>query len=175
MAGSVQGASEDEGIDVSVSGLKIGSGGRLTLDDNRDLLLRDSATITNAGQIEIKTVVTGTRTLDQQLCDDARTIELELLDIRKRLSGDRTRSRRSQMAPLSISQRISRALFGTLRQTHGPTETHREQFEIGREQFVEALEELSDLLDGPYQDLLDDLDDAGAPWTSGRGLPAAVK
>ena len=126
------------------------------------------------GQIEeIKGVIRGTPALDQQLYEDARTIELQLLDIQERLSGDQTRSSRSQMAPISISQRISGVLFGTLRQTHGPTQTHREQFDIGREQFAVALSDLNAVLDGEYQPLLEALDAAGAPWTSGRGLPEA--
>ena len=49
---------------------------------------------------EIKRVVDRTRTLDPQLRDDARAIELQLLDLQERLSGDRTRARRDQMAPL---------------------------------------------------------------------------
>jgi photosystem II stability/assembly factor-like uncharacterized protein len=124
------------------------------------------------GQLtEIKRMVTNTPSLDRALYEDARRIELELLDIQDRLTGDRTKSRRSEAAPLSVSSRVRTALFGTLRQTHGPTQTHREQFEIGREQFAEALEELSGVVDGDFHQLLDALDDAGAPWTSGRGLP----
>jgi photosystem II stability/assembly factor-like uncharacterized protein len=125
------------------------------------------------GQLaEIKRVVTGTRSLDPALYEDARAIELQLLDIKDRLTGDQTLSRRAETAPVSISSRVRIALSGTLRQTHGPTQTHREQFEIGRDQFEEAHEELGDVLDGPFQELLDDLDEAGAPWTSGRGLPS---
>ncbi|NNF42686.1 MAG: glycosyl hydrolase, partial [Phycisphaerales bacterium] len=96
---------------------------------------------------EIKQVVTNTRSLDRELYDDARALELELLDIQEQLTGDRTRSRRSQTAPLSVMQRVQTALSGTLRQTHGPTETHRRQYEIGREQFESALEDLGDLLE----------------------------
>ncbi len=122
---------------------------------------------------EIKTVVGGSRALNQQLFDDARAIELQLLDIQERLSGDQTRARRSQTAPLSISQRVNSALSGTLRQTYGPTQTHRRQYEIGRDQFAETLTTLRTLLEGPLQQLFDDLDAAGAPWTTGRKLPAA--
>jgi hypothetical protein len=122
---------------------------------------------------EIKKVVKNTRSLAQQLYEDARKIELQLLDIQEQLTGDRTRSRRSQMAPLSIMSRVQTALSGTLRQTHGPTKTHRRQYEIGREQFDMTAKALRDLLDGAFQQLLDRLDEAGAPWTSGRELPSA--
>ncbi len=121
---------------------------------------------------EIKQVVKNTRTLDQKLYDDSRGLELKLLDIQDQLTGDRTRAARSQTAPLSIIDRVQIALSGTLRQTHGPTNTHRRQYEIGRDQFVTAAETLKNLLEGEFQQILDRLDEAGAPWTSGRRLPA---
>ena len=119
---------------------------------------------------DIKKVVKNTARLDQQLYDDARAIELQLLDIQEQLTGDRTKSSRSQMAPVPIMDRVQTALFGTLRQTYGPTITHRRQLEIGRDQFATAAGELKGLLDGPYQQLLEKLDQADAPWTPGRGL-----
>ena len=120
---------------------------------------------------EIKQVVKNTPSLDQKLYGDARNIELQLLDIQEQLTGDRTRSRRSQMARLSIMNRVQSALSGTLRQTHGPTKTHRQQYEIGRGQYELASKDLTSLLDGAFQTLLGKLDEVGAPWTSGRGLP----
>ncbi len=121
---------------------------------------------------EIKRVVKNTPSLDQELHGTAREIELQLLDIQEQLTGDRTRASRSQTARLSIMNRVQIALSGTLRQTHGPTKTHRQQYEIGREQFKHAAQELTSLIDGAYQRLLDDLDQADAPWTPGRGLPS---
>ncbi|MCA9300012.1 MAG: hypothetical protein KDA28_13155, partial [Phycisphaerales bacterium] len=119
----------------------------------------------------IKDVVRRTRTLDQSLYGDAREIERRFLDLRDELTGDETRTRRSQMAPLSITERVQNALGGTLNQTHGPTATLRREYEIARDQYAVARETLDTILDGPYQDLLDALEDAGAPWTSGRGRP----
>ncbi|MFK7961463.1 MAG: glycosyl hydrolase, partial [Phycisphaerales bacterium] len=124
---------------------------------------------------EIKSVVRESRELDPQLHADARTIELQLLDIQDRLTGDSTRTRRSQMAPLSISQRVGGAFSATLRQTHGPTETNRRQFEIGREQFAGVRGLLRDIEGGAFADLAARLDAAGAAWTPGRTLPATSR
>lgn len=124
------------------------------------------------GQIgEIKSLVADSRDLDPQLYDDARAIELQLLDLQEQLNGDTTRSSRSVQVPLSISARVRNALWGTLRQTHGPTQTHRREYEIGKDQFEDVHGDLEALLDGAFTDLMDALDAAGAPWTSGRGLP----
>jgi hypothetical protein len=115
--------------------------------------------------------VSNTPTLNQKLYDQARQLELKLLDLQEQLSGDRTRSRRSQAARPSIVSRVQSALSGTLGQTYGPTQTHQRQFEIGRKQFGTVAEQLQELLDSAYQPLLKKLDEANAPWTPGRPLP----
>ena len=43
--------------------------------------------------------------------------------------------------------------------------------EIGRDQFETTSNELKDLIESDFQRLIDELDKAGAPWTSGRPLP----
>jgi hypothetical protein len=116
-------------------------------------------------------VVGNTPTLDRSLLDEARQLQLRLIELQEQLVGDRTRSRRSQPARLSINSRVQTALSGTLRQTYGPTQTHRNQYEIGRKQYQEVAHELKAILDAQYQPLLRKLDQAGAPWTPGRELP----
>lgn len=120
---------------------------------------------------EIEKVVANTRDLDPALREQARRIELGLLDVKDRLVGDETRSSRGQTTPMSVQARVGLALSGTLRQTHGPTQTLREQYQIGLEQYEALRTELADLIELDYQILLDKLDEAGAPWTSGRPLP----
>ncbi|MFZ9691104.1 MAG: VPS10 domain-containing protein [Phycisphaerales bacterium] len=120
---------------------------------------------------EIRGVVEASRTLDRTMLDDVRRIELGLMDVKDRLVGDVTRTSRSQTALLSVSERARLALSGTLRQTHGPTQTHREQYEIGRTQFESLRGELATLIEVDLQSLHDTLDEANAPWTPGRGLP----
>ena len=120
---------------------------------------------------EMKRVVENTRSLDREFYDKARRLELKLRDVQVQLVGDQTRSRRSQTAPLSIMTRVQTALRGTLRQTYGPTKTHRRQYEIGHEQFKTVSKELHDLIETEFQQLIVELDKADAPWTSGRPLP----
>ena len=120
---------------------------------------------------EIKKGVENTRTLDRRLYDQARALELKFLDVQEQLVGDQTRSRRSQTALVPIMNRVQSALSGTLRQTYGPTKTHRRQYEIGKEQFETTSSRLRELVERDFQNLIDELEKVGAPWTSGRPLP----
>lgn len=120
---------------------------------------------------EIKRVVSNSRTLDQKLLVQARKIELSLLDVKEELTGDRTRTNRSQPALLSVNTRVRNAVSGTLNQTYGPTRTQRQQYEIGLKQYGALSTQLKQLINIDYQQLQDALDQANAPWTSGRRLP----
>ena len=73
--------------------------------------------------------------------------------------------------PVQCMDRVQTALSGTLRQTYGPTTTHRRQYDIATEQFEVTNKDLKGLIEGDFQQLVDELEKAGAPWTSGRRLP----
>ena len=117
---------------------------------------------------EIKQVVLNTPSLESSLYDRADAMINELKDLDIKLSGDTTRSSRSQTAQVSIRQRVSAGLRGTLSQTYGPTETHRQQFEIGQREFKILQKQLDQFYAKTYAALLKDLDKADAPWTPGR-------
>ena len=55
--------------------------------------------------------------------------------------------------------------------THGLTETAKQQYQIGVEQFESIEKELIGLLDDEIEAFEDEVDKAGIPWTSGRDLP----
>ncbi len=117
---------------------------------------------------EIRAVVSNSPDLDPKLLDQTRSIKLKLLDLQEKLAGDRTRTERSQTAKVPILTRVQIALRGTLQQTYGPTQTHRQQFQIGQKQFKQVAAQLKKVLESEYQPLLETLDKAGAPWTPGR-------
>ncbi len=120
---------------------------------------------------EIKSVVRSTRELDPGLFDRAVKIEHGLKDLQQVMTGDPLRAEHSQLAKVSIMQRVQTALSGTLQQTYGPTQTHRQQFAIGQKQFRKAAANLNRILTKEYEPLLKALDQAGAPWTPGRPIP----
>lgn len=120
---------------------------------------------------EMKSAIKDSRTIDPTVYDQACAVELELKALAIVLQGDQLRDSRSQVTKRSILERIQTALFGTLGQTYGPTQTHRQQYEIAESQFAEFEQNLRSVLDGGFADVSNALDEAGVAWTSGRPLP----
>ena len=120
---------------------------------------------------EIKSVLKRSRTADPAIYDQARAIEKRMLAIDRQLNGDSIKDERSQLGQVSIMSRLQTALFGTMGQTYGPTNTHREQFAIASNEFKKLRPELRKVLDQEMSKLMQTLDEAGVAWTSGRKLP----
>ena len=106
------------------------------------------------------------------LLDQARAVELTLLDAREALTGDPTAAQRSGPTSPSVRGRVQSALYGTLGQTYGPTQTHLRQEEIARAEYDRVIESVRTAVEQDLAGLLDALDAAGAPWTPGRPIPA---
>jgi hypothetical protein len=106
------------------------------------------------------------------LLDEARSTELELRNLRDRLTGDATRTNRRQTAPLPTVRRAEIAYEGSFDSTYGPTKTHRQAYAIAMEEYKELRSNLVALIEGDFARLKKKLDDAGVPWTSGRSIPA---
>ncbi len=106
-----------------------------------------------------------------KLFEQARKLELQLLDVQIQLTGDQTKEKRDQMAKFSILDRVQTALSGTLSQTYGPTKTHRQQYDIARQQYSAVSQQLRQLIETDLEQLKERLDQAGVRWTKGRGIP----
>ncbi|UCG53249.1 MAG: glycosyl hydrolase, partial [Candidatus Latescibacterota bacterium] len=119
----------------------------------------------------IKNVVEKTPGLDSVLRERARSLELELMDLRERITGDPTKSKRNEPAMRSIISRINQIVKGHWSTTSGPTKTHRKNYEIAAGEFEEILGELRRLIEHDLVALEEELEAAGAPWTPGRGVP----
>lgn len=120
---------------------------------------------------DMKAAIKSSRKVELELYEQARGLELRLESLSLQLTGDELKSRKSQTAKRSISERIQTALYGTLGQSYGPTQTHRDQFTIAESQF-EAMEgELRQAIETDLKELATTLDEAGVAWTSGRAIP----
>ena len=106
------------------------------------------------------------------LRDTTRTLELELMELQDRINGNVTRDLYGDPGPVSIKQRIDAAMMGTFRSSYGPTPTHIRSMEIARAEFAEVKTALQQIHDSTLPALRKQLDDAGVPWTPGRGVPA---
>ncbi|MFQ5641040.1 MAG: glycosyl hydrolase, partial [bacterium] len=119
----------------------------------------------------IKNTIEKTPGLAPALREEARGLELRLLDLRERISGDPTKRRRSEPAMRGIRSRINQIVRGHWSSTSAPTQTHRKNYDIAAAEFSEILEELRTLVEVDLVALEQKLEDAGAPWTPGRGVP----
>ena len=100
-----------------------------------------------------------------------RRLELGLAEAEVELFGDRTvQNRREPILP-SITDRVERVMGATWSSTSATTTTHSRNYEIASAAFAELLGDLRRLIDEDLTALQRDLDEAGGPWTPGRGLP----
>ncbi len=124
---------------------------------------------------QIKQVIRQSQKADIRLFDEARTVELKLMDVQVSLKGDPTRANRSQTAPVSIMRRVQNALNGTLSNTYGPTKTQRREFQIAHLEYEQMAAKLKKLVEVDFVKLQHKLDKAGVPWTPGRQIPKPKK
>ena len=120
----------------------------------------------------IEKVVEANPELDPALLNEVRALELKLLDINEAFSGDPTKSRRNESAYPGFRSRLRTMTSGAMGSTEGPTDTHRQQYEIIVAEYQGVAEQVSQLLDVDLPALNAKLDAAGAPWTPGRSIPA---
>jgi photosystem II stability/assembly factor-like uncharacterized protein len=109
--------------------------------------------------------------VDVSLREEARALEIRLMDLRERLAGDRTKTRRSESDMPGITSRVQTVLRGGLSSTSAPTQTHRQAYQIAAEEFSEIYDDLRQLIETDLPALQDRLEAAGVPWTPGRGMP----
>ena len=119
----------------------------------------------------IKRVIEQTPSVPLNLRQDARKLELKLLDLRERFTGDPTRPRRNEPAMPGLIDRIETIIGGHWSTTSAPTASHRKNYEIAAAEFEDALKALHPLLDHDLPALHAALEAAGAPWAPGRKLP----
>jgi photosystem II stability/assembly factor-like uncharacterized protein len=105
---------------------------------------------------------------DPSLRQEARELELRLMDLQELLFGDRTRTRRNEADMPGLTSRVSTAVRGSYRTTYGPTDSHRRQYDIAAAQFAELLPALRQLIEVDLVALEDRLEAAGVPYTGNR-------
>jgi len=105
------------------------------------------------------------------LRDAVRALELELMGMQDRINDNVARDLYGDPGPVSISQRLNVVMMGTFRSSYGPTPTHVRSLEIAASEFSEVKTRLQEIHDTGLPALRRQLDEAGVPWTPGRGVP----
>lgn len=109
--------------------------------------------------------------VDPSLWNDIRKLQIRLLDVQEKLSGDPTKTRRNEVAMPGLQSRLRTAMFGAMGSTEGPTGTHERQYEIAAAEYQELSGQLRQLIERDVPKMLQRIDKLGAPWTPGRRLP----
>jgi hypothetical protein len=113
-------------------------------------------------------------TASNELRSQARSLELEVKDLQLQLSGDERRDLAGAQGLVSVQQRASVAQLGTAFSTYGPTPMHERSLEIGEQAFAGIKKSLDRIFTTDMPALRQALDEAGVPWTPGRGVPATA-
>ena len=119
----------------------------------------------------IKSVIDRSTELDPELANEVRSLQIRLMDIMEKFNGDPTKPKRNEPALPGINSRIRTMMMGAMGSVEGPTGTHKRQYDIAKEQFEAVVDDLETLVEKDLAELNKVLDEAGAPWTPGRGIP----
>ncbi len=106
-----------------------------------------------------------------ELLARARSLEVRLAELGRRLEGDRVRGELDEPSVPSITQRVQQIVEGHWYTTAGPTATHRRSLEVAEREFAETQADLRALVETDLAKLEADMAAAGAPWTPGQGVP----
>ena len=107
-----------------------------------------------------------------ELRDKARALELEAMKLQLQLAGDEARDLAGDPGPVSVKRRLEVVRFGTSFSTYGATPMHQRNLEIAEQRFSGIQTALERIFDTDMPALRQSMDDAGVPWTPGRGVPA---
>jgi hypothetical protein len=108
---------------------------------------------------------------DGELRSRARALELELMDLQLKLSGDANRDLAGDPGPVSVSRRVNVAQLGTAFSSYGPAPMHELSLEIAERNFAIIRMALDRIFNTDVPALRKAMDNAGVPWTPGRGVP----
>lgn len=86
------------------------------------------------------------------------------------INGDANKRYFAVLDEPTVSSRLNSVLFGASNSTHGPTNTHREQYEIAKSQLASIGDELTSFIDDVVIPFRKQLDEAQIPWTKGRDI-----
>ncbi len=103
-----------------------------------------------------------------ELLTEADQLQKDLTALLTKLRGDQTIGNRSEPTPRTIRERVEDIVDSQWYATTPPTQTQRDEYRYAGEEFTGVLAELRSLIEGRLQQLENNLEAAGAPWTPGR-------
>jgi photosystem II stability/assembly factor-like uncharacterized protein len=116
----------------------------------------------------IKNALMTTPISDKTYIKKVRDMEYQLAEIKKKLSGDESISKRNANQPPSINDRMFYIMIGLWSTSSDVTTTQKEAYDIIAKEFTPVLDELKQLVEIDLKQLEDDMDKMRSPWTPGR-------
>lgn len=108
---------------------------------------------------------------DIKMLDEVIAMQQKLQDLLEVISGDPTRSSRNEPAYPGLNSRVFSVLRGHWTTPFSPTQTHRRNLEIAKEEFETVYGDLKKLIEKELPQLEKKLANTGAAWTPGQGVP----
>jgi photosystem II stability/assembly factor-like uncharacterized protein len=112
-------------------------------------------------------------TAEPTLYAETQGIDRRARQLRDQLSQNSTRATMRELGPVPVSDRLMVAGRGARTNAYGPTPTHRRSLEIAESEFSKIHLQMQDLITVQFTALQQKLEQAGVPWTPGRGLMRA--
>lgn len=91
----------------------------------------------------------------------------EIYDLDEQLNGNRSKQEVGAINRVTASQRLGVAMMGTRNATYGPTSTHKENFELAKNQHSEIRAKVKTINEVEIPELVKELAEAGAPNVEG--------
>ncbi|MBM2814726.1 MAG: hypothetical protein HW421_1488 [Ignavibacteria bacterium] len=116
----------------------------------------------------IKNTLTAAPTATSEMLEKARKIELELIDIDKAMTGDKSLAKRNENQTPPIAERLDYILYAMWQSSSAPTKTARNNYSIAGSLLEEQLSKLKSIMQNELAPIEKFLDEKKAPWTPGR-------
>ncbi|GJM11097.1 MAG: hypothetical protein DHS20C11_33730 [Lysobacteraceae bacterium] len=111
------------------------------------------------------------RTPPDGMDDELHALNMQLADLKSRLSGTPDAFIVGQLNPDSVGTRLSVAQIGTMFSSYGPTPTHIRMMDLAEDEFASIKGDFNAFLNESLPAFEKKLLDAGAPWVPGMPLP----
>lgn len=118
----------------------------------------------------IKVAIERVEDNDGELYTAYHELNTKVRELRNELYGDRIKTRLDMDQPMTPAGRIGWISYEQSSSTAEPTGTHRQGYEIAKEEFEPLLNKLKDMVKYDLEKLEQKLEDADAPYTPGRAI-----
>lgn len=116
----------------------------------------------------LKSVFKNTPGAEVEMLSKINDVENSILNLDRKLNGDKTLSSRDINQGLSIADRVESVVYDLMRTTSVPSKVQTDNYDIASQEYSDFLSQLNKVVNVDIISLESALEQAGAPWTPGR-------